>query len=309
MESSFSSSSPLSTSGSFGRAPRPALTAAGLLSLFLVVPAALAIGVVYHFIGQYLDLFILFPIVVGACVGGVLAALAKKHKIRAKSALAAFGILGGLLCFGARWAGDIVQAREEFIPMRAQKLSGGNAALAARIEPQLRRVYSPLRFAKAYMRLAAKEGTTISSAGSSSSSSSNSAITGTGFWLLTALDALLMCSAAAAFGAKQAGAPFCNGCDSWYGAERTVSRLHPSQGDEAARLASSGQWAGLGALRSGGTTNKSYCDILLSKCPGCANGNLSVKRLVGSNVKTLWKGAVAPADTQKLEAVRAQWLQ
>jgi len=258
--------------------PRPALTAAGLLSLFLVVPAALAIGVVYHFIGRYLDLLLIFPLLAGACVGGVLAALAKKHKIRSKSALVAFGVLGGLLCFCARWAGDIAQTREEVIAMRAQKLSGGNPAMAAKLEAPLRRVYSPVRFTQLYIRLAEKEGTTISDVGASSSSIHNSAITGTGFWLLTALDALLMCGAAAGLGLKQAGSPFCVPCDSWYGIERTVSRLHPNQSDEAAKLASSGQWAGLGGLRSGGATTKSHCDILLSKCPGCANGHLSVKR-------------------------------
>lgn len=299
----------MQTPGSFGRAPRPAITAAGLLSLFLVVPAALAIGVVYHFIGWYLDLLIVFPLLAGACVGGVLAALAKKHKIRAKSALIAFGILGGLLCFCARWASDITQTREQFIAMRVQKRSGGNPALAQQWEPRLRRIYSPLRFAKAYLRLAAKEGTTISDVGSSSSSVHNSAITGTGFWLLTAFDALLMCGAAVGIGLKQAGSPFCDSCDSWYGTERTVSRLNPNQSDEAAKLAGAGQWAGLGGLRSAGATAKSHCDILLSKCPGCANGFLSVKRQVGNNIKTLWKGAVAPADTQKLEEVRAQWLQ
>jgi len=309
MESSFSSSSPMQTSGSFGRAPRPAITATGLLSLFLVAPAAIVIGVIYHFIGQYLDLLIIFPLLAGACVGAVLASLAKKHKIRSKSALIAFGILGGLLCFCARWAGDITQTREEVIAMRAQKLSGGNPALETKLRPMLRRVYSPLRFAKLYMRLAAKEGTTIHDVGSSASSSSNSAITGTGFWLMTALDALLMCGAAAGIGLIQANSPFCVPCDSWYGIERTVSRLHPNQSDEAAKLASSGQWAGLGGLRSAGATAKSHCDILLSRCPGCANGYLSVKRQVGNNIKTLWKGAVTPADTKKLEEVRAQWLQ
>ena len=299
----------MSTPGSFGRVPRPSITAAGLLSLFLVVPAALVVGVVYHFIGQHLDLVIIFPLLAGACVGGVLAARSKKHKIRSKSALVAFGVLGGLLCFSARWAGDIAQAREEFIPIRAQKLSGGNPALAAKLEAPLRRVWTPLRFAKVYLKYAEKEGTTISDVGASSSSVHNSAITGTGFWLLTAFDALLMCGAAAGVGLKQASSPFCVPCDSWYGIESAVSRLHPNQSNDAAKLASSGQWAGLGGLRSAGATAKSHCDILLSKCPGCANGHLSVKRQVGNNIKTLWKGAVTPADTQKLEEVRAQWLQ
>lgn len=292
-----------------GRPARPAITGSALLSLLLVVPAAIAVGVVYHFIGLFLDLLILSPLIAGGCVGGVIASLAKKHKVRARSAVVAFGILGGLLCFGTRWASDIAQAREQFIEMRAAKLSGGNPAIEAKLNPMLRRVYTPARFGQLYLRVAEKEGVTISHAGSSSSSASNSAITGTGFWVLTLADAALICAAAIAIPWKQAASPFCAGCDSWHGVELTVSRLHPNQSSEAARMASAGEWAGLGNLRGEGATTKSHCDILLSKCPGCSNGNLSIKRQSGNNIKTLWKGAVAPADTRKLEEVRAQWLQ
>ena len=153
-----------------------------------------------------------------------------------------------------------------------------------------------------------KSGTTISDVGATSSHS-NSAITGTGFWLLTLLDALLMCGGAWGVVAKQANAPFCTACDTWHGVELTVSRLHPNQAPEAARLASEGKFAELGGLRNAGATQKSYCDVLLTKCPGCATGNLSVKRALNNQIKTLWSGAVSPPQVKELEAVRAQWLQ
>ena len=306
MDSPFSSSSPLSTPSS--RPPRPAITAGALLALLAVFPAAIVIGAIYHFIGQYLDLIAIFPIIAGLCVGGVLATLAKKQKVRSKAALGTLAILAGVLCFCSRWIGDSLQTREEFINSYSTKLAGGNAATEARAQSALRSQFTPLRFLPIYLRVAAKEGATISSTGSSSSSH-NSPITGTAFWALALLDCVLMCGAATSLAWKQAGAPFCAGCDSWHGAELTVSRLHPSQADEAAKLAQSRDFAGLGGLRGSGATEKSNCDVLLTKCPGCSTGQLSVKRRLNNAVKTLWSGPVSPVETAKLQEVRAQWLQ
>lgn len=305
MDSPFSSSSPLSTPSSGGPA-RPAVTPASFLQLLPVLPVAILIGIVYHFIAQYLDLLILFPLVVGACVGGVLASLAKKHKVRSKFVLCAFAIAGGLLSFGARWAGDAFQAREEFISSSASQLSNGNAALEAKAQTFLRNTYPPAKFLPLYLQAVAKQGMTISSHGSSSS---NAPITGTAFWVFVLADALIMCGTATAIAWGQATSPFCLGCDSWYGTEMTVSRLHLNQAGEAANMAKSGNWTGLGELRSEGATEKSYCDVLLSKCPSCSTGKLTVKSRSNNSVKTLWSNAVSPADTRKLEEVRAQWLQ
>ncbi len=307
MESPFSSSSSFSTSSN-GRAPRPAVTPGSFASLLLVLPAAILVGIVYHFIGRFLDLLILFPIVAGACVGGVLALLAKKHKVRSKPAIAILAIVGGLLCFSSRWIGDALQEREEFINSTSSKISAGNAALEARAQTVLRSTYTPLKFFPLYMQAAAKQGVSISST-HSSSSTKNSPITGTAFWILTFADALFMCGAAVAVAWKQASEPFCVGCDSWHDVELTVSRLHSNQAGEVARLAASGEWAGLGTLRGEDATEKAHCDVLLSKCPGCSTGQVSVKNNLNNKAKTLWSGKVSPPDVKQLEDVRAKWLQ
>ncbi len=306
MNSPFSSSSPLSTPST--RPPRPAITPGALLALLPVFPAAIFIGAIYHFIGQYLDLIAIFPIIAGVCVGAVLTTLAKKQKVRSKPALATIAILAGALCFCSRWVGDSLQTREEFINSYSTKFAGSSAASQARAQAALRSYYTPLRFLPIYLRVAAKEGATISSTGSSSSSRGSS-ITGLGFWGLALLDCVLMCGAATSLAWKQAGEPFCAACDSWHGVELTVSRLHPSQGEEAAKLAQGRDFAGLGGLRGTGATETSNCDVLLTKCPGCSAGQLSVKRKLNNSIKTLWNGQVSPAETAKLQEVRAQWLQ
>ena len=151
MESPFSSSSPLSTPGSSGRGARSSAPSAGVLGLWPVLPAALLIGVVYHFIGQFLDLLILFPLIAGACVGAVIASLAKKHKVRSKPLLVTLAVVAGLTCFAARWLSDAVQTREQFIAARTAKWR----VLRPRTPPQviesgLRRLYSPPVFLKLY---------------------------------------------------------------------------------------------------------------------------------------------------------------
>lgn len=304
MDSPFSSSS-----ASFGRPPRPAITFGALLALSLVFPVAVLIGTIYHFIGKYLDLIVIFPMLAGLCVGGVLASLAKKQKVRSKPALVTLAILAGTVCFCSRWIADSLQTREEFINSYSAKLAGGNPAIEAKAQSLLRRTYTPLRFLPMYLKVAAKEGATITSTHDVGGSSHNSPITGTAFWGLALFDALLMCGAAAAIAAKQASAPFCASCDSWHGGELTVSRLDPLHADEAAKLAQARDFAGLGGLRGGKATEKANCDVLLSKCPGCQTGQVTVRRHVGNAIKTLWSGQVSPTETAKLQEVRAQWLQ
>lgn len=284
------------------------MTPGALPALSLAFPAALVIGTLYHFIGGYLDLIVIFPLVAGLCVGGVLAAMAKKQKVRSKPALLILGVLAGALCFCSRWFADSLGAREQIINLTSAKIAGGNPAVEARAQTFLRRQYTPLSFLPIYLRVAAKEGATITSTHDVSGSSRNSPITGNAFWGLALFDCLLMCGAAAAVAAKQAGSPFCAPCDSWHGVELTVSRLHPSLAPEAVKLAQARDFAGLGALRGGAANEKSNCDVLLSKCPGCSTGQLSVKRHVGNNIKTLWSGGVSPGETAKLQEVRAQWL-
>ncbi len=308
MESPFSSSSLLSTPGAFGNAPRPASTLARVLGLWPVLPAAILIGVVYHFIGRALDLFIIFPLVAGMCVGGVLASSAKKHKVRSKPLLLTLAVAGGFACFGARWASDALHMREVFIAARTAKWSAGNPATAPRIEAALRRLYSPARFLPLYVRFLGRHGTTLKSSSSYSSSSHRSAITGGAFWMFTLFKALLICGGAWSVAAKQAGTPFCAACDQWHGVELTALRALPGQATQAARIAAGGDFTALSDLPTQGATEKSYCDVVYTKCPGCATGELNVKRGLNGQTSTLWSGAISPPQMAQLEAVRAAWL-
>lgn len=218
------------------------------------------------------------------------------------------GILCGLLAYGTREFCDSLQARAEFIPAYAEALAGKNPAQQAKIESSLGASLTPLRFFPIYLEMAAEEGVSISRAHDFSSSSSKPAISGLGFWALFALDGLLIVGAATAIAWSQATEPFCEPCDDWYGAEMTVSRLHPDQGDEAKRLVESRDFEALGNLSSEGAGDKMNCDILLSKCNGCNTGKLKVRTTRDKDIKFLWQGDATPKEVEKLEEVRAQWL-
>ena len=306
MESPFSSSSPLSTP-SF-RPARPQVTPASFAALLPALMGAILVGVIYHFVGRFLDLLILFPLAAGAIVGAILASLAKKNKVRSKAALALMGVLCGLLTYGTKVFCDSLYARSEFIPAYAAQIAPNNPALQTKVEDKMRARITPLRFFPVYLQMAAEEGISISSAHDFSRSSSNAPITGLGFWGFFALDGLLIIGAATALAWSQAAAPFCAPCDAWYGGEMTVSRLHPNQGDEAKRLIESRDFAALGNLRGEGASEKMHCDVLMSKCNGCGVANLKVRSTRNKSVKTLWQGDAAPKEVEKLEEVRAQWL-
>lgn len=314
MESPFSSSSPLSTP-SF-RPARPKVTPASFVALFPAVGGALLVGIAYHFIARYFDLLILFPLAAGGIVGGILASLARKHKVRSKPALALMGIGCGLVCYGTRVFGDSLYHRSQLLPLMATRMAthaaGKNVALASTLTPRaekyLRTRYTPITYFPLYLQMAAEEGVSISSSHDYSNSSANAPITGLGFWGFFALDALLIVGAATGIAWGQAASPFCEPCDAWYGPELTVSRLHPDQGEVAKKLVESRDFAGLGGLRGEGATEKLHCDILMSKCNTCGVGQLGVRTTRGKGFKNLWRGDATPQEIKSLEEVRAQWL-
>ena len=306
MDSPFSSSSPLSTPSS--RPPRPRVTPTSFAALLPALGAAILVGIVYHFVARFLDLVILFPLAAGAIVGAVIASLATKNKVRSKPALALIGILCGLLTYGAREFADSLYHRSQLIPAYAQQVAGNNGALQGQIENRLRSRLTPLRYFPMYLRMAAKEGISISSTHDYSNTSRDTPITGTGFWAFFILDGLLITGAATAIAWNQAAQPFCEGCDTWYGPQFTVSRLHPNQGEAATQLVQNRDFTGLGNLRGEGAGEKMHCDILLSKCAACGVGDLKVRSTRGKSAKTLWQGNAAPKEVETLETVRAQWL-
>jgi hypothetical protein len=269
---------------------------------------AVLMGIIYHFVARFLDLIILFPLATGGIVGGIIAALAKKNKVRSKGALAFVGILCGLLCYGTKEFSDSLYDREMSIPAMATEFAGKNQKLATLIEDSLRKRYPPLAYFPIYLQGAAEQGISISSTHDFSNKSRNAPITGWGFWAFFILDGLLITGAATAIAWGQANQLFCEPCDNWYTEPMTVTRLHPDQGEEATRLVQSGDFTGLGNLRGEGAGEKLHCDVLLSKCNGCGVGHLKMVTTRDKSVKTIWEGDPTPKDIATLEEVRAQWL-
>jgi hypothetical protein len=301
MDSPFSSSSPLSTPSS--RPPRPKVTALSFLGLLPALLGAVIVGIIYHFVARFFDLLILFPLVAGGLTGAVLAALARKNKVRSVGAMVFMGILCGLVCYGTREFSDSLKVREQVIAEGSAEIAGKNPKLRPVVESSMRQELTPVAFFPMYLEAAAQEGFSISR---HPGSSSGAPVSGWGFWAIFIFDALLICGAATAVAAGQASSAFCEACDDWYTDDMVISSLHPNQGEEALRLLQSGDYAGMGNLRGEGADDKMHTDLLLSKCKGCGVGHLKLVATHDKNKNTLWEGDPTPQEIKTLEQTRAQ---
>ncbi|MBL8824007.1 MAG: hypothetical protein JNJ77_15575 [Planctomycetia bacterium] len=72
----------------------------GLIMLMLgLMGAGIALGALVHFIGQWIYLVILFPIIIGCILGGLGAQLIKTGKVRSPFMAGLAGLFAGILCF------------------------------------------------------------------------------------------------------------------------------------------------------------------------------------------------------------------
>ncbi|RYG64826.1 hypothetical protein EON80_18490 [bacterium] len=302
MESPFTSSSALSTPSS--RPPRPKVTTLSFLGLLPALPVAVLIGIVYHFVARYLDLLVIFPVLVGVVTGGFLSALALKNKVRSVAAVAFVGVLCGLACYTSREFSDSLYARESMIGAAVKALGGNKLSQEMAIDKTFRTMYTPVGFFPLYLQSSARRGVSISS----SHGGGKTPIRGWGFWALFVFEGLLITGTSAAVAASQAKQPYCEPCDDWYSAEKTVTRVHPDLGDAAVKLVESRDFAGLGALRGEGATDTMHCDVKVAQCDKCGTGNLTIVSTQDKSSKTLLESKSTSKEIETLEAARAQWL-
>src|SRR5205085_8408534 len=101
--------------------------------------AALVLGVVYHFVARWFDLFLVFPAGLGLVVGGVAASVVTSGKCRHPVLALTVGLLAGVFAYGTRLFMDSRAARAARIQMNVEEAArdGVPEAVAREVSERL----------------------------------------------------------------------------------------------------------------------------------------------------------------------------
>ena len=248
-----------------------------LLTTGAGVGVAVALGVLAAIVGQYFYAILIFPLAIGAAVGGVQAWAIKHTKIRTPIACGATGLIAGVMAVTTMHYVDYLTFQQAMIE-NAETEALARQALAHVDNAEDREILNQLIAeheadpevvaAKrvdsftSYLDWSAEQGVEITS---SRGNAEPTNLGYTGSYVYWGIEALIVALVSAAMARKRASEPFCVACDAWK--ERRELGLVDAHPKTVSSVIESGRLSDLpGALGN----SRSETLIAVYECPLCA---------------------------------------
>ncbi len=231
---------------------RPKVTLKGLSLLFggLLITGVI-IGAIASFVGNYIYLILLFPMVMGLIAGFVLKSIVVSEKIRSSFVVVIAGIFSAVLIYGSMHFFDYLQFRNSLAKVIQQRAIAANGTAAPEENVQ---AYIDYLLAEetnfpgflGFVLLEAKEGMTISEVGAGSHGTPLNLKAFT--WLLWFVEMCLIGGIAMGAAYKIAKDLFCEQCDTWVPQQEHVGGVKPEFLDQAVERIKCRDFAGLAQM-------------------------------------------------------------
>jgi hypothetical protein len=254
----------------------PAKGAILLLAAILIGGAV--IGALVSLLANLIYLILVFPIVMGAAGGALVASAVRSGKIRNATVALLGGLLVGVVIYASMWAVDYLQARSSLA-------SGSNFSFVD------------------YVLVMDRIGVSVGRLGNS-----NSINLGPTFsWVYWGVELLIIMWLAATTGRAPAQQPFCEACDRWYAKPALVGTLGASRQKEVLGYLENSQFQKLGEELQSNPALPNVGVFLATCGDGCADGEAylaasqQTRNSKGNAVaKDLVKGLITPSQLQDL---------
>jgi len=250
--------------------------------------AALVFGALYHFVGQFFDLLILFPILLGLAVGSALKLAALKGRARQAGVLLAAAILSGAAAFGTRQVLDTLHVRSQ---LRKALAANAEDATNDADRDRLRLASETLAFSDA-LRFRADVGVGIGRARGGSSRNLN--LSGPMFWVLMAVEAALVALVAAGVLFPVSKLGYCGRCRLFV----PSAPIYRANGRDSARLADAvrhQRWKEAQEMSDRATpTETDRAEAMLLRCGTCRDSSIRVDVVQGRRHKRVMHVTLPP---------------
>jgi hypothetical protein len=239
----------------------------GVLGVSLL--AGLAVGIVEGVIDEWFSLFIVFPAIIGAAAGAAAMAMIGRRRLRAPLLALVLGAVGGVAGYGAEHGVHYLRFRSLInTEVKKERPTMTDDEIAAAREAWLVSETGHGGF-RGFLEVAARQGVGLKHAGSSDKGVT---LTGTAAWLVWAFELLIAAGVAGFMARRRAREPFCETCNAWYAAERTVASGGDGSKTKRKQLLSaieSGDVDGAAAVLASPASPKARFVLTSRACPQC----------------------------------------
>lgn len=247
-----------------GKVGLPGFATVACLSL----AAAVAGGVLFHFIGRLIYLILVFPAVWGVALGAGVALSVRVGKCRSVSLAAAWGILAPVASYAVFHVLENAQVRSTYVSVLLLEKDATPESARRRYDEELRREYGSDGF---WGELAhrADMGMSIQKVGRGSSAKEPT-IRGVGMYVYWAVELGVVALCAFFLPLSAARQPFCEPCRTWF-VKKEIAALDDARAEEGLRALERRDFRAFAACVGAGAHALS-----LEKCPKCSESPVRV---------------------------------
>lgn len=276
-----------------GRCP-----AASVLGLLLAaILGGVLLGGVYHLVGRFLDVPVLFAVLAGMGAGGVVALGVLMGRCRNPALAFLFGLLAGLLMYGARTTFDAYQVRPLMVEGFTRAVARDNRLSPGEARVFVERMLDPRQTVTRFLEFQSRVGITITSG--YSSRSQGTPVKGTWFWLLFAAEMSLAGIVGGAVARESALRPYCETCQRWLD-RHVLFKGNPGLTQTVLGAVRVRDWEGLAGLPTGQFNEQNHCAAVVTRCAGCQDAAVTVETTSANKKHTSFRGRLTDADTALL---------
>jgi len=250
-----------------------------LAMLVTSIAGGLIIGGIVGFVAQYIYLIYLFPLIMGAVAGLLLATVVRRGKVRNPVITVLFSILTAMILYGTYQFASYYLDRQKIVDQIMSTQGVDNSTAQDAFDRVLNKDVGTTGFV-GYLEFTAKQGIRFSSVGSSSGSDL-APIQGNivyGYWLLEFLGIALI---AAVGGARETTKPFCETCGNWYRGTAFVGNVDRKSSKQFVKALRQGDFS-QAKLFFIPPTRPPRTDLIADYCKTCNTSDviLTAKRVV-----------------------------
>ena len=271
------------------------LTIVAILLLLIIIIVSIILGFLHHLVAQFLDLVIVFPIVIGMILSSTMKKVVLILKFPNPNFILYCALLAALLVYGTRLYCDSQQFRRTVITtIQSSSSVEGNSASPATEEIRDMFIHmSPASILIFYIRYTAESGIILGRPGKDG----GIRVRGTLFWLLSFVE-LLVIAVITAGSRKILVDPYCPRCDRWKH-ETIIIQVPPERCMELMDKIRSQDWVGAADL-SIEIDGKNHCDVIYIRCGQCADVTLTVKCTDNGKTRHVFSAALSPKSATSL---------
>lgn len=271
--------------------------------LVAMLAAGVGVGLGYHYLTKFINLFLIMPVLGGLLTGAFVGGAARRGHCRRPLLAVSFAFIAGIIAYG----GDMVLGALDDRPMLVQVLAAdiiqdNPDVPQTQAEATVDHLLTPWQTLKIDTEMRADAGVSVSHSGTSSAGG-GIPLRGNVYYGLIVVELLLFAGCSAAVAGSMAAARYCETCHLWHRGD-IVFKADSTLANSLLNAIQAHDWPRAAEIARGNKSNtKSWLSIRVDRCPNCNDALIVGTSNDGKNTRKVFEQFLPVEDVQQLVAL------